>query len=204
MNAFASANPAKNTMECEGAEPGEAWRCEKAAEERERLERARQEAPDNGELCLALGHLEMCAGNFEAALADYASAATLLPKSAAAQSSLALALQKLGRSNEAAQAAIRALALDANDTTGLKVLARIHLDAGQHEAAQKACRQILRHHRHEAEAGQMLGEALAQKAKLAENLFDTRALLMGRTAVAEPPRIAPRREKPPKSTARTS
>jgi tetratricopeptide (TPR) repeat protein len=91
---------------------------------------------------------------------------------AAAYSSRALACQKLGRSNEASRAAIRAISLDPKDARAWKVLARIHLDAGQHEAAQKACRRVLGNDAGDAEAREMMGEALAQKAKLAENLFD--------------------------------
>jgi len=176
MNAVATANRPENVMESDGAaDAGEARSCQNIAEARERLARAMQHSPDNGELPLALGHVEMSLGNFEAAHAAYASAASLLAKSAAAHSSLALACQKLGRSTEAAQAALRAIALDPTDATALKVLARIHLDAGQHEAAQNACRLILRRDSHDAEARQMMGEALAQEAKLAENLFDSKA-----------------------------
>ena len=186
MKTFATANRPEDLMESNGApEAGEAWRCEHIAQARERLARAMQDWPDNGELPLALGHMEMTLGNFEAALAAYASATSLLPKSAAAHSSLALACQKLGRSTEAAHAALRAIALEPGDAAALKVLARIHLDAGQHEAAQNACRLILRRDRHDAEARQMMGETIVQEVKLAENLFDSKPRLM-----APPPRRA--------------
>ncbi len=176
MKAFATANRAENGVESEGAaEPYEAWRCEHIAEARERLAQAMQQAPDNGEVPLALGHVEMGLGNFGTARVAYTSAARLLPKSAAAHSSLALACQKLGRTAEAAHAALRAIALDPTEATALKILARIHLDAGQHEAAQNACRLVLRRDRDDAEARQMMAEAQAQEAELAENLFASRA-----------------------------
>jgi tetratricopeptide (TPR) repeat protein len=93
-------------------------------------------------------------------------------KTAAAYAGRALACQKQGRSNDAAHAALRAISLDPNDALAWKVLARVHLDAGQHEAAQKACRRVLRRDARDAEAREMMGEAQAQEAKLAENLFD--------------------------------
>jgi tetratricopeptide (TPR) repeat protein len=188
MNAVATAHRPEKVMESDSAaEAGEAWRCRNIAEARERLAAAMAHSPDDGELPLALGHVEMSLGNFEAARAAYASAARLLPNAAAAHSSLALTCQKLGRSTEAARAALRAIALEPDDAAALKVLARIHLDAGQHEAAQAVCRLILRRDDHDAEARQMMGEALAQEAKLAENLFDSKTPL-----TAPPPRRPPK------------
>ena len=166
---------------------GEAFPGESLQVARERLLTAIRHSPNQGELFLALGHLEMRLENYRAALAAFTSAAALLPKAAAAHSSRALACQKLGRSTEAAQAAIRAVWLDPCDPAGLKVLARIHLDAGQHEAAEQACRRVLRGDAQDAEAGQMMEEAMAQAAKLAENLFDRRAC-----SAAPPRRMAPR------------
>lgn len=97
---------------------------------------------------------------------------------AAACSSRALACQKQGRSNDAAHAALRAISLDPNDALAWKVLARVHLDAGQHEAARKACRRVLRRNARDAEAQEMMGEAQAQEAKLAENLLDNAPRMM--------------------------
>lgn len=178
-------------METNGADrAGEVGRCENIFEARERLAAAIQRSPDNGELRLALGQVEMSLENYEAARAAFASAVLHLPKAAVAHSSLALACQKLGRSNEAARAAIRAISLDPSDMGGLKALARIHLSAGQHEAAQQACRLILRRDARDAEGLEMMEEALAQEAKLAENLMDGRPWLAASPAAA-PPRLVP-------------
>ena len=188
MNAFATAHRPENTMQSDDAAgAGESFPGESLEAARERLVTAIRHSPNQGELFLALGHLEMRLENYRAALAAFTSAAALLPKAAAAHSSRALACQKLGRSTEAAQAAIRAVWLDPCDPAGLKVLARIHLDAGQHEAAEQACRRVLRGDAQDAEAGQMMEEAMAQAAKLAENLFDRRAC-----SAAPPRRMAPR------------
>jgi Flp pilus assembly protein TadD len=187
MNAFATAHRPVNTMQSDDANgAGEAFPGESLEAARERLVTEIKHAPEQGELFLALGHLEMRLENYKAALAAFTSAAAVLPKLAAAHSSRALACQKLGRSAEAAQAAIRAVWLDPCDAAGLKVLARIHLNAGQHEAAEQACRRVLRDDAHDAEAGQMVEEAMAQAAKLAENLFDRKSC-----PAAPPRRTAP-------------
>jgi glycosyltransferase involved in cell wall biosynthesis len=73
-------------------------------------------------------------------------------------------------SNEAERAAIQALSIDPTNAVALKVLARIHLKAGLHEAAQEACHLILKHDANDAEALQMMEEARLQEAKLEENL----------------------------------
>jgi len=175
MSTIATSNRPENATESDGAaEAEESWERQNAAQAREQLIREMQQTPGNGQLALALGHLEMSLGNLEGARAAFASAARLLPTAAAAHSSLALVCQKLGRANEAGHAALRAIVLEPGNATGLKVLARIHLDAGQHEAAQNACRLILRRDRHDAEARQMMGEAIAQEARLAENIFDSK------------------------------
>jgi hypothetical protein len=61
---------------------------------------------------------------------------------------------------------------DSADLAARKALARLHLDAGQHEAAAQVCGQILRGDPGDAEARRMMEEAMAQEAKLAENLYD--------------------------------
>lgn len=188
MNAFATADRPENTMQSDDAAgAGESFPGESLQAARERLLTAIRHSPNQGELFLALGHLEMKLENYQAALTAFTSAASLLPKLAAAHSSRALACQKLGRSAEAAQAAIRAVRLDPCDAASLKVLARIHLDAGQHEAAEQACRRVLRGDPQDTEAGQMMEEAMAQAAKLAENLLDIPAC-----PAAPPRRMAPR------------
>jgi tetratricopeptide (TPR) repeat protein len=188
MNAFATAHRPETTMQSDDAAgAAEAFPGESLEAARERLVTAIGLLPDQGELFLALGHLELKLENYKAALAAFTSAAALLPKAAAAHSGRALACLKLGRSPEAAQAAIRAVWLDPCDAAGLKVLARIHLDAGQHEAAEQACRRVLRDDAHDPEAGRMMEEAMAQAAKLAENLFDRKPCL-----AAPPRRTAPR------------
>jgi len=152
---------------------------------RECLVAALELSPGDGELALALGHAEMSADHLEAALAAYWSATLRWPKLAAAHSNHALVLQLLGRAEEASRDALRAVSLDPNDIVGLKVLARIHLHAGQHEAAQGACRLILEQDDGDSEARQMLEEAIIQEAKLAENLSEKKAY-----RGARPPRNA--------------
>jgi tetratricopeptide (TPR) repeat protein len=138
------------------------------------LSAALELSPDNGELALALGHAEMSGGNLEAARAAYWSATLLLPKLASAHSCHALAARLLGRKSEASRSAVRAISLDPRDAVGLKVLARIHLDAGQPEAARQACRLVLRRDPQDADANQMLEEVFIQEAKLAENILEKR------------------------------
>jgi len=176
MNSGATAIRLKNLTGSDApAEAGEACPCEIIVEARDRLAAAIQHSPENGELSFALGRLEMSLGNYDAALAAYSNAVMRLPKAAAAHSGLALALQKLGRSGQASQAALRAVSLDAADPTALKVLARIHLDAGQHEAAEQACERVLRRDAQDEEAVEMMREVKAQAAMLAENLYDKKA-----------------------------
>jgi len=79
-----------------------------------------------------------------------------------------------GLSNEAAQAAIQALSIDPTDAIALKVLARIHLNTGLHEAAQESCQLILKDHAEDAEALQMIEEARNEAAKLQENIIDSK------------------------------
>jgi len=149
-------------------------------------------SPDDGRLPLALGEAEMDLKNFSGALSAYAVAAGLLPREARVYSGQALAFQKLGRSSDAAHAAVLAVSLDPNDIRALKVLARIHLDAWQHEAAEETCHRVLQLNADDAEARQLLEEASVQEAKLAENL-------LGRPLVAAcailPPKVDPRRSK---------
>jgi len=146
--------------------------CENASQARARLLEAIRLSPDDGELPLDLGDMDLELENFSDALSAYAVAAGLLPREPRVYSGQALAFQKLGRSRDAAHAAVVAVSLDPNDHRALRVLARIHLDAWQHEAAEKTCRQILRLHADDAEARQLLEEALVQEARLAENLPD--------------------------------
>jgi O-antigen biosynthesis protein len=77
---------------------------------------------------------------------------------------------------EAERAAIQALSIDPNDAVALKVLARIHLQAGLHEAAEEACQLILKHDVNDAEALQMIEEARLQETKVAENLPEANSI----------------------------
>jgi len=146
-------------------------------------------SPDDGELPLDLGNVEMELENFSGALSAFAVAAGLLPREARVHSGQALAFQKLGRSSDAAHSAVLAVSLDPNDARALKVLARIHLYAWQHEAAEETCHRVLQLNADDADARQLLEEALVQEAKLAENLLDVRP-------------GAIRRNLPPKTTSR--
>jgi hypothetical protein len=73
-----------------------------------------------------------------------------------------------GFSNETARDAVQALSIDPADTIALKVLARIHLNAGSNESAREACQLILKGDQKDAEALQMIREA-----ELAENSIDS-------------------------------
>jgi glycosyltransferase involved in cell wall biosynthesis len=79
-------------------------------------------------------------------------------------------------SNEIERTAIQALSIDPTNAVALKVLARIHLKAGLHEAAEEACQLILKHDANDAEALQMIEEARLQEAKLAENLPEANSI----------------------------
>jgi hypothetical protein len=94
-----------------------------------------------------------------------------------------------GISIDAAQAAIQALSIDPTDAIALKVLARIHLNAGLNEAAQEACQLILKRDAEDAEALQMMEEA-----KLAANRIDP-------NNAAHPPQEPHRQETPQTFTA---
>jgi cytochrome c-type biogenesis protein CcmH/NrfG len=73
-------------------------------------------------------------------------------------------------SNEAERAAIQALSIDPANAVALKVLARIHLKAGLHEAAEEACQWILKRDANDAEALEMIEEARLLEARVPGNL----------------------------------
>ena len=77
----------------------------------------------------------------------------------ASEQELASALPK--RSDEAERTAVQALSIDPTNIFALKVLARIHLNAGLHEAAEEVCQLILKHDPTDAEALQMIEESVA-------------------------------------------
>ena len=135
---------------------------------RQRLKAAFDLAPETGEIALALGHAELNGGSLPDALAAYSSAAALMPNSPASHASRALALQLLGRSEEASQAARQAIQIDPNQVIGLKVLARIHLNSGRPDLAQQCCRRILTRHSNDGDARKMLEEALVLQTNLPE------------------------------------
>ncbi len=74
--------------------------------------------------------------------------------------------------SEVVRIAIQALSIDPSNAVALKALARIHLNAGLHEAAQEACQLILKSDPQDAEALQMSKEAMIQEAKLGDNLLE--------------------------------
>ncbi len=133
---------------------------------RRQLRAAFRLSSQDGGLGLALGHAELNGGDLNAALAAYTAAVALLPRAATAHASRALALQLLGRSNEAARAALHAISLDPNEAIAFKVMARIHLNAGQPELAQQCCRRVLNRYPGDSDATQMLEEALVQQTSL--------------------------------------
>ncbi len=140
---------------------------------REQLRAAFELSSGDGELALALGHAELNGGDLNGALAGYTRAVALLPRAPSAHASRALVLQLLGRSVEAGQAARHALSLDANEVIALKVLARIHLNAGQAELAQQCCRRVLNRHARDTDARKMIEEALVQQTSLPESALKT-------------------------------
>ena len=73
--------------------------------------------------------------------------------------------------NEATQAAIHALSMDPANTVALKALARIYLNARLPETAQEACQLILKRDADDAEALQMIDEAIGLEKGLSEKIF---------------------------------
>ncbi len=143
------------------AQADEALRRGDLAVVRERLGAALKLSPSNPEISLALGHAEFSAGDLKAALVHYTSASAAQPNLSTTHSSRALVLQLLGNSAEAAMAAARAVSLDPANAVALKVLVRIHLNAGQGALAEKLCRRILQANASDADAAQMLRQALS-------------------------------------------
>lgn len=81
---------------------------------------------------------------------------------------------------EAVRSVVQALSMDLKDIVALKTLARLHLTAGLWEAAEEACRIILKRQPDDAEALQLLEEAKVQEARLMENLIDDTTLRYAR------------------------
>jgi O-methyltransferase len=156
---------ASGTVQQHIAEAEAALARQDTAAARKHLEAAFRLAPENADLALGLGHLEMAAENFPAALQAYTAAAANQPNLAPAYAGQALALQLLDRSAEAAPAAHRALTIDPSEIIALKVLARIHLNMHQPGIAAGLCRQILQRNSRDSEAFQMLEQALAREVK---------------------------------------
>lgn len=156
------------------------------------LKRARTLAPYDPGVALALGHSELNLGNLEPALAAYTEAGELQSDFATAQSCRALVLQLLGRSGDASIAASRALSKDASDPVALKVLARIHLDAGRASMARVMVEKILASIPHDADALRMLDQAKAlqvtalQAPKSAPTLLSPGALADASPGTANP------------------
>lgn len=106
------------------------------------LSLACERSPDAG-LAIALGHMKFSAGGVYEALQEYMKAAKLDPDSAAAHASCALALQLLGYARDARAAAERALALDPDEPTAARVLARMRLDSQNCGSIRNHCQSIL-------------------------------------------------------------
>jgi FkbM family methyltransferase len=136
------------------------------------LTRARQISPYDSGIALALGHCELNRGNLDAALLAYTGAGDLRPDLSEPQSCRALALQLLGRTVDASQAASRALAKAPSDPVALKVLARIHLDSGRASLAKGMLGKILAATPDDTDALQMM-----EQAKALELAFANRAKL---------------------------
>lgn len=92
---------------------------------------------------LTLGFVNLQLGGFPAALDWFSRAAEKRPQSAFAHAGRALALQLLKRSPEAVGAAHRALELDPDQPTALKVLVRNAIDERRGADARAGCQRIL-------------------------------------------------------------
>ncbi len=79
----------------------------------------------------------MDTGEFDLALADFAHAVALDPRSMAAWGGKAAALRALGRLNEAIAATRAALALEPEDFLTHRTLALLYADAGQLDEARR-------------------------------------------------------------------
>jgi hypothetical protein len=88
--------------------------------------------------------------------------------------------------NDAERTAIHALSIDPTNAVALKVLARIHLNAGLHEAAEEACQLILKRNAKDEEALQMFEEARVRGTKLAENFPETGGIAPAHPALHHP------------------
>jgi|GEM_PF-625900 len=131
---------------------------------RQHLAAASKVDPADPSLAVALGHAELNLGDLNAALTAYSKAAELGPTLPSAHSSRALVLQLLGRSTEAALEAKHTLTLSPGEPVALKVLARIHLNAGDRKMAQHILRTILDRNPADADALQMIEQSLAMPA----------------------------------------
>lgn len=106
------------------------------------LSLACERSPD-ADLAIALGHMKFSVGGVYEALQEYLKAAKLNPDSPAAHASCALALQLLGHARDARAAAERALALNPDERTAARVLARMRLDSQNCGSIRHHCQNIL-------------------------------------------------------------
>lgn len=105
---------------------------------------------------LALGYVALNVGELRDALEHFTLAVRLKPAQPAAHSSRALALQLLGKSAGAKEAANAALRLNSKDTVALKVLARISINARDFAGAQSLCHKVLAIYPQDPDAKTML------------------------------------------------
>lgn len=122
---------------------------------------ALDQSPQRVDLRFLLGHTYMERGDFESALACYNEIARTVPNLSPVHSSRALALQLMGRTDLAKAAAEQALQLAPDDPVALKVLVRIHLNAGQGERSRQYGLRLLALDVRDVQARQMLAEAEA-------------------------------------------
>ncbi len=139
---------------CERGDRAAAMRC---------LAAARQRPPATADEALTLGYLTLNLEESDVALQYFTIAACLAPRQSFTHASRALALQLLDRSEEASQAARRALQLNPKDGVALKVLARISLNAQRPSDARLCCLKILSQNPDDPDAKLMLRECGAAK-----------------------------------------
>jgi SAM-dependent methyltransferase/Flp pilus assembly protein TadD len=162
------------------------------------LTEALSQCPQRVDLMFLLGHTHMECQDFEAGLTCYTDIAAVAPNLSLVHSSRALALQLLGRPAEARTAAERALQLDLNDPVALKVLARIHINAGDGVTARQHCARLLALDAQDNQARHFLTEAerlcrkdLAQNVTLSPTDLDSLQVTPLNVAmpIAESPKI---------------
>lgn len=150
---------------------------------------------------LRLGYIALNLDESGVALQYFTIAACLAPHESLTHASRALALQLLDRSEEAGQAARRAIRLDSKDGVALKVLARISLNARRPSDARSCCLRILSQNADDRDAQRMLQECDAIRGSARTGpagipapqpaTLTPECALFGAPAASAPPKLPP-------------